>query len=145
MLEREGHTIVSKAEGFLEPPIESLNSDIGIIGAPFDTAVSYRPGKFFVLILLRHFSSCQGSLSYLCCIVWDQSVNARPWFSKSFIVSFGKNLPVIETGPTLSIQRNFVTLVASRVSYPSSWKQEHASVPVRRCSPANCFLLGSGF
>ena len=35
--------------------IDRLRSDIGIIGAPFDTAVSYRPGKT-VLTLLSKFS-----------------------------------------------------------------------------------------
>ena len=48
MLEREGESLVSKRHksySSLSLFIDRLGSDIGIIGAPFDTAVSYRPGK----------------------------------------------------------------------------------------------------
>ena len=56
MLKREGESLVSRrhnCHSSLSLFIDRLDSDIGIIGAPFDTAVSYRPGKIVLMFLYR--------------------------------------------------------------------------------------------
>ena len=54
MLKREKESLVSRVHNSyssFSPFIDRLDSDIGIIGAPFDTAVSYRPGKIVITFL----------------------------------------------------------------------------------------------
>ena len=69
-----------------------LWSDIGIIGAPFDTAVSYRPGKRWMFLLyiltLSSQSICKTIVSQChtmvqCCFPKCRSLSLRMWSKTS--------------------------------------------------------------